>query len=529
MDIEKLSRALEGLTEGAASGKTFDRRVSIPFTNYSTEGLPLSPDSAAAMNGVNSNESSRRSSSQSEAILTPEEEARCRSNLYVSLLGEDVTDVDLRAIFDPFGPIESAVVMRNIHTGKSRGIAFVQFLDVDAAKRALESVNGMVLRGRAICVQVASRKALYAPGTPTNRVFVRNIPADVGEGVLSRHFSSYGEVLKITLHNDSAKAQAMVQSGAGGPSLASPPSTAVASPPSRIAFVTFPTVELAKKAAAAIHNSTPFPSCRDVPLLAKVAEDSTKRMERISRSQSLSSTPTSADVSRRASNEVQVSLGAVLNSVAADTSTSVGPAAISHPVPPEPVETSPSPPQTLQETQMQAQQSAATRLNASVGLTAPPPPVLPPQQIHPFLAPIAGHQHGIHLAQPFHMQPPGSPFAFQPQLPIQGLQQPTFSIPAHYAALYQQQVPFPQVGFAPQMPMPYFPPPYPGMVGGMFSLVPAQNSNAQLGPPGVSIPGLPMSSVSFAPRYQQQAGAFFPQPLVAPVIQPSHSRQYNPK
>jgi RNA recognition motif-containing protein len=312
MDIQKLSCALAELsvTIDADSGhvsspphRVVDRRASVPFTNYDV--AMLSPDAdaataAEALKGPPSAESSRRSSSQSEHPMSPEEEARCRSNLYISLLGDDVTDADVRELFESFGPIDSAVVMRNIHTGRSRGIAFVQFLDEECAKRAVDAANGMVLRGRAISVQVASRRAMYAPGTPTNRVFVRNIPADVSEAALSKHCSIFGEVLKVTLHNDSAKAQAMYPNEA---------STPASTPPPRIAFLTFTSVETAKRAAAALHNSLPFASCYGVPLLAKVAEDCTKRQERISRSQSLSSTPTSHENSRRTSNELGVLCG----------------------------------------------------------------------------------------------------------------------------------------------------------------------------------------------------------------------------
>ena len=66
------------------------------------------------------------------------------TNLYVKGLSERVTDERLRAEFEKFGAIVSAVVMRD-QEGKTRGFGFVNFQNADDAARAVEGLNGKVV------------------------------------------------------------------------------------------------------------------------------------------------------------------------------------------------------------------------------------------------------------------------------------------------------------------------------------------------------------------------------------------------
>eukprot|EP01018_Ginkgo_biloba_P024917 Gb_00731 [translate_table: standard] len=63
------------------------------------------------------------------------------SNVYVKNLSETITDEDLRNVFSGYGPITSAVVMRD-PDGKSKGFGFVNFENADDAARAVENLNG---------------------------------------------------------------------------------------------------------------------------------------------------------------------------------------------------------------------------------------------------------------------------------------------------------------------------------------------------------------------------------------------------
>jgi RNA recognition motif-containing protein len=79
-------------------------------------------------------------------------------NMYVSNLGFHVTEDDLRKLFEPFGQVESAKVIADRETGRSRGFGFVKMDVDDEANKAMAALNNKQLEGRAISVTVAREK-----------------------------------------------------------------------------------------------------------------------------------------------------------------------------------------------------------------------------------------------------------------------------------------------------------------------------------------------------------------------------------
>ncbi|CCW62572.1 unnamed protein product [Phytomonas sp. EM1] len=204
-----------------------------------------------------------------------------RSNLFVCGLPPEVRDKELIDAFGAYGEIESAKVMLDIHSGQSRGIAFVKFKDVKCAENALLGLNGSVLHNSTITVRIANSRAAYIPGTPTNKTFVRNVPLMISKERLTTYFSQFGDVLDVSVHADTAQGrQNLVDMGNFDPSIheSGPGELRL-----NIVFVTFTTKEAAAEAAARTHTTTPFPECNGTPLLAKVAEDSARRIKRLAR------------------------------------------------------------------------------------------------------------------------------------------------------------------------------------------------------------------------------------------------------
>ena len=74
--------------------------------------------------------------------------------LYVGNLSYSVNDSTLRALFEPFGNIESARVISDRDTGSSKGFGFVEMSDADGQK-AMGALNGQELEGRALRVNEA--------------------------------------------------------------------------------------------------------------------------------------------------------------------------------------------------------------------------------------------------------------------------------------------------------------------------------------------------------------------------------------
>jgi RNA recognition motif-containing protein len=79
-------------------------------------------------------------------------------NMYVSNLGFQVTDEELRSLFDKFGEVTSVKVIMDRETGRSRGFAFVEMAD-KAGEEAMKELDGKQLDGRAISVTKARPKS----------------------------------------------------------------------------------------------------------------------------------------------------------------------------------------------------------------------------------------------------------------------------------------------------------------------------------------------------------------------------------
>jgi RNA recognition motif-containing protein len=75
--------------------------------------------------------------------------------LYVGSLSYGVTDDQLRDFFAQAGAVSSAQVVMDRMTGRSRGFGFVEMASDDEAQRAVETLNGQELDGRAIVVNEA--------------------------------------------------------------------------------------------------------------------------------------------------------------------------------------------------------------------------------------------------------------------------------------------------------------------------------------------------------------------------------------
>jgi cold-inducible RNA-binding protein len=79
--------------------------------------------------------------------------------LFVAGLPYDFDDAELMEFFEKFGKVNSAKVAMDKATGKSRGFAFVDMMNDDEAKEAIESLNGLELgRGKTMVVKEADDK-----------------------------------------------------------------------------------------------------------------------------------------------------------------------------------------------------------------------------------------------------------------------------------------------------------------------------------------------------------------------------------
>ncbi len=76
-------------------------------------------------------------------------------NIYVGNLSHDVTDGELNTVFSEFGEVSSANVIKDKHSGRSKGYGFVEMPNDSEANEALKALDKSPLQGRNIRVNKA--------------------------------------------------------------------------------------------------------------------------------------------------------------------------------------------------------------------------------------------------------------------------------------------------------------------------------------------------------------------------------------
>ncbi len=75
--------------------------------------------------------------------------------LYVGNLAYGVTSSDLEAMFQPFGTVQSAQVIMDRDTGRSKGFGFVEMDAEEQAQAAIDSLHNEEVNGRRLTVNEA--------------------------------------------------------------------------------------------------------------------------------------------------------------------------------------------------------------------------------------------------------------------------------------------------------------------------------------------------------------------------------------
>ena len=77
------------------------------------------------------------------------------SKLYVGNLAYGVSNTDLETMFAPHGTVQSAQVIMDRDTGRSKGFGFVEMGSSNEATAAINALNGKESDGRALTVNEA--------------------------------------------------------------------------------------------------------------------------------------------------------------------------------------------------------------------------------------------------------------------------------------------------------------------------------------------------------------------------------------
>lgn len=85
------------------------------------------------------------------------------TKLFVGSLPYSITDDDLSQLFSDFGQVQSAKVIFDRETNRSKGFGFVEFESADEAKAAIDALNNKEIQGRTIVVNEARPQEARPP------------------------------------------------------------------------------------------------------------------------------------------------------------------------------------------------------------------------------------------------------------------------------------------------------------------------------------------------------------------------------
>ncbi len=75
--------------------------------------------------------------------------------IYVGNLPYEYTDTELNAAFSAHGKVDTAQIVTDRYTGRSRGFGFVEMSNGSEAEAAIKALNGKELKGRPLTVNEA--------------------------------------------------------------------------------------------------------------------------------------------------------------------------------------------------------------------------------------------------------------------------------------------------------------------------------------------------------------------------------------
>ncbi len=77
------------------------------------------------------------------------------TNIYVGNLSYQSTEEELREMFAAYGEVQSSNIIKDRDSGRSKGFAFIEMPDAQAAKKAIDALNDQEVKGRKLRINEA--------------------------------------------------------------------------------------------------------------------------------------------------------------------------------------------------------------------------------------------------------------------------------------------------------------------------------------------------------------------------------------
>ncbi|KAJ1967391.1 hypothetical protein H4R35_006723, partial [Dimargaris xerosporica] len=126
--------------------------------------------------------------------------------LFIGGLSWETNNRSLEKYFSQFGEVVEHLVMRDMHTGHSRGFAFIRFADpavLDTIFNQEHIIDGKKVEPKIAVPSTKSSTDLTQPKFDnTNRIYVRNLPENLTESAFADYFKQFGDVVRSNLLHD---------------------------------------------------------------------------------------------------------------------------------------------------------------------------------------------------------------------------------------------------------------------------------------------------------------------------------------
>lgn len=114
---------------------------------------------------TNNSKPARTNTRVAKERKVPQQIAVETPRLYVGNLSFDATEYDIEDLFKGIGSVKKVEIIYNRHTHKSKGYGFVQMLNVDEAKRAVDVLNDQPFLGRNLIVTGSKARKASDPNS----------------------------------------------------------------------------------------------------------------------------------------------------------------------------------------------------------------------------------------------------------------------------------------------------------------------------------------------------------------------------
>jgi len=133
-------------------------------------------------------------------------------NIFIKNLDKSIDNKDMYDTFSTFGTILSCKVATDEH-GNSKGYGFVHFETEEAANKAIDKVNGMLLSDKKLYVgkfipRKEREKELGEKAKRFTNVYIKNFPDGMNEEKLKDMFEAFGKITSIkVMYDDTGKSR----------------------------------------------------------------------------------------------------------------------------------------------------------------------------------------------------------------------------------------------------------------------------------------------------------------------------------